>query len=254
MEPSASAAADRSPAARVYGMLVLRSLLGFLLLAALAAGYAFAGAEAPWRRAAAWWLWILVAVNLVSLGAMARLSRAEGGRLRDCWFPSRGTWKGDLAWLGIGFLGSALLAQLPGELLARLFWGGSSTPNSLLFGPLPEAAIWPLMLLFPPIHGLAELPLYWGFVDRRLRARGMAAPAALVLVAAFLSLQHLAFSFQPDARYALWLALKFFPFALWTGFLLRRRPTVMPYLMGMHALLDAALPWLALHVSRGGTL
>lgn len=49
------------------------------------------------------------------------------------------------------------------------------------------------------------------------------------------------FSFQPDWRYNLRLAVKFLPFALWTGFVIDRRPTALPNLVTLHILLDAYL-------------
>ena len=50
---------------------------------------------------------------------------------------------------------------------------------------------------------------------------------ALFLIGAVLSVQHMFFAFQLDWRYDLWLAVKFLPFALWTGFIVDRRPTAL---------------------------
>lgn len=67
-----------------------------------------------------------------------------------------------------------------------------------------------------------------------------------MLVGSVLSLQHMFFSFQLDWRYDLWLALKFLPFALWTGVVVDRRPNALHYLMLLHFLIDATLPYLVL--------
>jgi hypothetical protein len=123
----------------------------------------------------------------------------------------------------------------------------------MLFQPLPLIAIVPLFLLMPTTHALAELPTYWGYVAPRLRAWGMNRWATIALVGFVLSVQHMFFSFQPDWRYDLWLALKFYPLGLWTGFLIDRRPTVMPYLMATHLALDALLPYFVLTASQGVT-
>jgi hypothetical protein len=157
-------------------------------------------------------------------------------------------------WFLVSIVVIAVVAQLPGALLARLFWGGSSVPNNMLFGPLPLIAIYPLFILMPLSHAFAELPLYWGYVAPRLRASGKGRWPTILMVGAVLSVQHLCFSFQPDWRYAIWLALKFLPFALWTGYVVDRRPTVLPWLMAGHFLLDASLPFLVLLVSQGVTL
>ena len=73
----------------------------------------------------------------------------------------------------------------------------------------------------------------------------------IAVVGFVLSIQHMFFSFQLDWRYDLWLAVKFLPFALWTGFIIDRRPTSLPYLMAAHGLLDATLPLFILTVSKG---
>ena len=235
-------------------MLALRPGMTFALLLAVAGIYAAAGNAKPFESSAAWWLWFLTLANLAVVALMAALGRRERLRLRDMSFANRSTWKKDLPWVLLAFIVIPIVAQPPGMALANLFWGGSSVPNNMLFRPLPLAAIWPLFVLMPLTHAFGELPLYWGYAAPRLRAAGMNRWLAILVVSAVLSIQHLAFSFQPDWRYCVWLAVKFFPFALWTGFVTDRRPTALPYLMAGHAALDAALPYLVLIVSRGGTL
>lgn len=147
-----------------------------------------------------------------------------------------------------------MFAQLPGTLLAEVLWGDANLPNGMLFLPLPLWAVYPLFLLMPITQALAELPIYWGYVAPRLRASGMRPGLVIGIVGCALSLQHLFFSFQLDWRYDLWLALKFLPFALWTGLIVYKRPTALPYLMGVHFILDASLPLLLLLVSTGTSL
>ena len=244
----------RIPRRRVWGILALRSVLSFGLLLTLAGAFALAGREAPVTASAAWWLWFVTAANVACIALMVRFGRAEGLRLRDIYFASRSTWKGDLAWVLIGLVGTAVLAQLPGTLLAGALWGDADRPNGMLFQALPLLAIYPRFLLMPITQALAELPTYWGYVAPRLRASGMNRWLVIGIVGAVLSVQHMFFSFQLDWRYDLWLAVKFLPFALWTGFIVDRRPTALPYLMGIHFALDALLPVLLYLVSTGMSL
>lgn len=249
------AAAGRIPAMRVWGMLAVRSVLSFALLLALAVVFAASGSTNAVSASAAWWLWFVTITNVVCIWLMARFARAEGGlRLRDIYFASKATWKGDLLWMLVGFLGTAALAQLPGTLLATALWGDASHPNPMLFQALPLWAVYPLFLLMPTTHAFAELPTYWGYVAPRLRAFGSNRWVVIVIVGLVLSLQHMFFSFQLDWQYDVWLAVKFLPFALWTGFLVDRRPTVLPYMMAGHFALDALLPLLVLMVSTGKPL
>ncbi|MBL8967770.1 MAG: hypothetical protein JNG85_12250 [Spirochaetaceae bacterium] len=249
--PAVSPAEGGIPKRRVLGMLALRPALSFALLLALAGFFASRGAADPVGDSAAWWLWLITATNAATLFLLVRLGGKEGLRLRDFYSASKASWRGDLGWTLVAFAGIAVTAQLPGDLLAKALWGTPSVPNNLLFRPLPLFAVYPLFLLMPATQALAELPLYWGYVAPRLRAGGMARWKVIALVGATLSFQHLCFSFRLDWRYDLWLALKFLPFALWTGFVLERRPTAMPYLMGAHFAADAGLPVLAFLVSRG---
>jgi hypothetical protein len=244
----------RLPMRRVWSMLFLRSALTFGLLLVLSAVFSLSGRERAVAASAGWWLWFVTVANIACIWLMVRFGRAEGLRLRDIFFASRSTWKGDLAWMLVALVGTAVLAQLPGNLLAITLWGSANYPNGMLFQALPLGAIYPLFLLMPITQALAELPTYWGYVAPRLRASGMNRWLVVAVVGAVLSAQHMFFAFQLDLRYDLWLAVKFLPFALWTGFIVDRRPTALPYLMGIHLALDASLPLLVLMVTRGVSL
>lgn len=244
----------RIPMRRVWGMLALRSALAFASLLGLAAIFAVSGRQGAVTASAAWWLWFVTAANIACLALMVRFARLEGLRLRDIFFASRSTWRGDLGWALIALVGTAVLAMLPGTLLAGALWGDANYPNALLFQALPLVAVYPLFVLMPVTQALAELPTYWGYVAPRLRASGRGRWLTIGVVGAVLSVQHMFFAFQLDWRYDLWLALKFLPFALWTGFIVDRRPTTLPYLMGLHFALDATVPLLLLLSSKGMAL
>ena len=232
----------RIPLRRVWGMLALRSALSFGLLLTLAVALNLAGRRDAQASAAAWWLWFVTAANIACIALMIRFGRLEGLRLRDLYFARRSTWKGDLLWALIFSVGATVFAMLPGTYLAGALWEDAAYPNGLLFQALPLLAVYPLFLLMPVTQALAELPTYWGYVAPRLRASGMGRWMVIGIVGATLSAQHMFFAFQLDWRYDLWLAVKFLPFALWTGFIVDRRPTALPYLMSLHFLLDASLP------------
>lgn len=232
------------PPIRIIGMLLLRPALSFLLLLGLALVFSFMGLEDTISRSAAWWLWFVTITNLVCILLMYRFARLEGLKLTDLFYARRSTWKGDLRWTFIAIMGIAILALPPGFLLSQALWGDPDYPNTMLIRPLPKAAVYPLFILMPTSQALAELPLYWGYVAPRLRAIGMSRVLVILTAGSVLSVQHMFFAFQPDWRYVLWLALKFLPFALWTGYIIDRRPTALPYLMALHFLMDASLPYL----------
>jgi membrane protease YdiL (CAAX protease family) len=74
--------------------------------------------------------------------------------------------------------------------------------------------------------------------------------AAVALASLFLALQHLALPLRFDLRFIAWRALMFLPFALLLGWVLRRRPSFMPYLMAVHGLMDLSAAWAVLQVAR----
>lgn len=239
------------PGKRVWLMLALRSALSFGLLLLVSVVYGLLGDDAPISAAAAWWLWFITAANIACIVLMVRFGRHEGMRLRDIYSASRATWKGDLAWFVLAGVVSAVIAMPPGTMLAQALWGDPNYPNDLLFQPIPLWAVYPLFLLMPTTQALAELPTYWGYVAPRLRAAGMNRWLVIGTVGFVLSIQHMFFSFQLDWRYNLWLAIKFLPFALWTGIVIDHRPSALPYLMVLHFLLDALLPLLLLLAAQG---
>ena len=241
----------RIPMGRVWLMLAIRSAFPFMLLLSVASGMRVWGELDALSASAAWWLWYVSITNIICILLLARFSRAEGRRLRDVFFASKSTWRGDLGWTFAALAGIAVAALIPGMLLARALWGSSNYPNGLLIQPLPILAVYPLFVVMPVSQALAELPTYWGYVAPRLRASGASRWVVIGLVGAVLSVQHMFMAFQLDWRYDLWLALRYLPFALWVGYIVDRRPTSLPYLMGVHFLMDASLPVLLLLVSGG---
>lgn len=241
----------RIPRKRVWGMLFLRPALTFGLLLLVSAGYGAARVANPVGQSAAWWLWYVAAAGGVCVYLLWFFAKKEGMRLRDVYYLNRSTWKGDLLWAFISLLGMAVLAQPPGTILANFLWGGTTYPNTMLFQPLPIWAVYPLFIIMPVIHALAELPTYFGYVAPRLRAMRFNRWVVILITGGVLSLQHMFFSFQLDVQYDLWLAVKFLPFALWAAFIIDRRPTAMPYLMASHVLLDLSLPYFVLLVTQG---
>jgi hypothetical protein len=235
-------------------MLFARSALFVALQLAVAFGAWLGGAASPVTEAARWWLWYVTAANVACVALLARFARAEGTTLRRLYGWSPATWKGDLKWLALALFVSGPLAQGPNTLLARLLWDDPATPARLLFRPLPVAAVVPLLVLMPLTHAFAELPTYWAYAAPGLRRRGMGRWAAILLVGTVLSLQHAAMGFLPDWRFNLWHGVMFLPFAIWTGWLIDRRPSLLPYMMATHALIDASLPLMTLSVSRGNPL
>jgi hypothetical protein len=234
--------------APVVGMLVLRPVLAVVFQAILAALFLGSGSSDAWRDAADWWLATFALVSVVNLVVLRWLLHREGGRLRDLYRPSADR-IADLKWAGLALLVAGPAAFVPNLALGAVLWGSSQTGSDLSFRSLPVLAAAALVLAFPVVHAMAELPTYFGYVMPRLAILIGSRWQALLIAAAVLSLQHVALPLLFDWRYAVWRALMFLPFALWIGFVVMQRPTTMPYLVVGHALLDASLPILVLLAS-----
>ena len=236
-------------AATVWGMLVSRSLLAVALQATLALAFLLGGADDPWRAAADWWLGTFTLVNVAVLLLLRDLLHREGRRLRDLYRVSRRGLRVDLAWLAGVLVVAGPLGFLPNILLGNALWGSAQVGGDLSFVALPIWGAIAILLVFPVVQGAAELPTYFGYVMPRLTSLHGWRVAAWVVPALMLSTQHIFLPLLFDWRFLVWRGLMFLPFALWFGWALHRRPTLLPYLAVAHALLDASLPILVLSAS-----
>ena len=252
--PGASSAtrdAERAVAPlAVWGVLFLRPALAIVAQVLVAGAFLLSGSQDPWRLAADWWLAWFGAVSVVNLAVLRLLLHREGRRLRDLYRFERSGRRTDLAWAAAVFVVSGPVAMLPNLLLAGALWGeGATTGADLSFRALPVVAAALLVVSFPVVHAMAELPTYYGYVMPRLSAITGWEWRAMLVPALVLSAQHVFLPFLLDWRFVVWRALMFLPFALWIGFAVMRRPTTLPYLVVGHALIDLSLPILVLVAS-----
>jgi hypothetical protein len=106
--------------------------------------------------------------------------------------------------------------------------------------PLPVWAAVIGLVIWPITHGLAELPTYFGYAMPRLETRTGHPWLAVSLASFFLAAQHIALPLLLDGRFIAWRMLMFIPFALMVGILLHWRPRLLPYMVIVHILIDAA--------------
>ena len=237
---------------RVWGFLFLRSALALLFQATFALGFLIGGDPEPWRSGADWWLVSFAMAEVVNLLLLRRQAQAEGFALRDLYNLD---WSGraeDLKWLAVALVVAAPLGFLPNVILSQALWGDTQTAADLTFRAIPMWAAWSMVAVFPIIHAVTELPTYFGYVMPRLQALTGGRWMPLLATSAVLSAQHVFLPLLFDWRYAVWRLFMFFPFALWFGWVVRSRPTVLPYLLVAHALLDLSLPIYVLLASMAG--
>jgi hypothetical protein len=166
-----------------------------------------------------------------------KLFKAEGKNFWDILRFSRETWKTDLLWLvGFSLIGLPITA-LPHEPLAAAIFGDATAATNLLFRPIPTWAF-VLSFLFPLTIWFSELPTYFGYSMPRLEAQLKNGWVAWLIASLFLAAQHMFLPFILNGGYLLWRFGMFLPFALFTGFVLKLRPSLLSYFVTVHALMD----------------
>jgi hypothetical protein len=231
-------------------MLFSRSAL-FLLFQVLIALILLAfGTKSPWDESARWWTFMAFLANFVSIFLLVRLFRAEGKNFLDILRFSKTTWKKDLLWFVVFSIVAMPLVALPREPLAKTIFGDANVANNLLFRPLP---MWGFLLafLFPLTIAFAELPTYFGYCMPRLAELLKNSWLAWIIASFFLAAQHMVLPLILNSGFLLWRLGMFLPFALITGLAIKFRPSLLPYFVTVHALLDISTVLVYLMIPGG---
>lgn len=225
------------PASRPWLMLISRSALFLCFQVLIALVLALAGIPSAWMESARWWPFVAIFTNIVSIYLLVRVFRAEGVRYLNVLKFSRSTVKNDLLWfIGASIIGMPVAAA-PMNILGEAIFGDRMTPVYMMFRTLPAWAL-VVSLLFPLTIAFAELPTYFAYSMPRLAVQLKNGWIAWLIASFFLGAQHVFLPFIPDARFMLWRLLMYMPFALFAGFFLKLRPTLLPYFVIVHALVD----------------
>ena len=226
-----------SPVSYPWLMLISRSVLFLIFQALIAFVVAVAGTRSAWTESARWWTFLAIFANIVSVLLLLRVFNAEGKRYFDALRFSRATFKTDLLWFFLSSLIGLPIAAAPMNILGGALFGDPMIPTHMLFQPIPSWAFI-LSFLFPLTIGFAELPTYFGYVMPRLAAQLKNGWVAWLIASFFLAAQHMFLPLILDGRFMMWRFGMYLPFALFAGLMLKLRPTLLPYYMIMHMLVD----------------
>jgi len=220
-------------------MLVSRSALFLFFQALIALALTATGTPSAWGESARWWTFVVLFTNLASIYLLVRVFRIEGKHYFEVIRFSRATLKTDLLWFFVSILIGLPLAAVPMNMLAVAIFGDTTTTTGMLFRPIPDWAF-VVSFLFPLTIAFAELPTYFGYVMPRLAAQIKNGWIAWLIASFFLGAQHMFLPLILDGRFVLWRLGMYLPFALFAGLVLKLRPTLLPYLMIIHALMDVS--------------
>lgn len=249
MQQSEGPSGGQVPVSRLLTALFARPVLAVLFQSIFALIYLVTGSDAAWRKGADWWILGLTLVNISSLLLVSVSLKKENLRLRDLWRFDRNSMRGDVLWLILALILSGPLGVIPNLLAGSLLWGDAQVGAEMSFRAIPVWGAVLILVVFPITQALAELAVYFGYVMPRLKQRVGSGSAALAISAIVLALQHVFLPLLFDWRFMVWRAVMFMPFAFWIGYLIKRRKTLLPYLMIVHGLIDASLPIMVLIAS-----
>jgi hypothetical protein len=223
-------------------MLISRSALFLFFQLSIALILAIAGtasARAAFQESARWWTFIAFLANFSSLYLLVRVFKAEGKRYFESIRFSGATVKTDLIWFFLSSLIGMPIAAAPMNILGAALFGDPMIPTYMLFRPLPTWAF-VLSFLFPLTIAFAELPTYFGYVMPRLTEQLKNGWVAWLIASLALAAQHMFLPLILDGRFMLWRLLMYLPFAFFAGLMIKLRPTLLPYYMIVHALIDVS--------------
>ncbi|HSL42874.1 MAG TPA: hypothetical protein VK897_05545 [Anaerolineales bacterium] len=221
-------------------MLISRSALFLIFQLSIALFLAFAGttsASDAFQASARWWTFMAFLANFASIYLLMRVFNAEGTRYFEAIRFSRSTVKTDLIWFFLSSLIGMPIAAAPMNILGAAIFGDPMIPTYMLFRPLPTWAFI-LSFLFPLTIGFAELPTYFGYVMPRLAKQLNNGWLAWLIASVALAAQHMFLPLILDGGFILWRLLMYLPFAFFAGLMIKIRPTLLPYYMIVHALID----------------
>lgn len=228
-------------------MLISRSALFLFVQLLIALVLALAGVPKAWGESSRWWTFMAILANLGSIYLLVRVFNAEGKRYFDAIRFSRQSIKTDLLWFVISTVIAMPLGALPMTPLSNLLFGDPMAATRMMFRPLPTWAF-VLSFLFPLTIAFAELPTYFGYCMPRLANQLKNGWLAWLIASFFLAAQHMFLPLILDGRFMLWRLGMFLPFALFIGLVLKLRPSLLPYYIIVHALIDisAVLAYLSM--------
>lgn len=223
-------------------VVVARTFLLVIAQALVAVVYALRHHPSPWQAAAPWWSIYGTLVDIGCLLLMARLTRAEGIRIRDL-IGKAHLRRGRDVFLGLGYYLLIFPCFLGGSMLSSLLVYGSIGPHlapGQLYGrALPFWALLYTLSVWWMIWSPTEETTYQGYVLPRLEALFGRQWAPVVVVGFWWTLQHSALPLILDWRYIVWRFGSFVP-GVFVTIMIYRRTRRLPPLIIAHWPMDIA--------------
>lgn len=207
----------------------------------VALGFLLAKNENPWQMSLAWWPFTVILTNLLCILFLIKKAQYENTSFFTQFRFHKATMKQDLlAMIGI-FVITIFLVMGPNIGLAVLLFQDPQAGLKMMDYPLPLWATIISFIFLPTTQMFAEIPTYFTYISPALQKQNLKPWLAIGLAALFLSFQHLSMPLILDFKTIIYRMSMFLLFAIFLGGVLNRRPRLLPYIVIMHALLDAQL-------------
>jgi hypothetical protein len=201
-----------------------------------------------WEASQKYWLLTATLTNFVSIALLISLFKKNDNRFLNLFRFNRDSMRKDL----LIFAGLTLvivpIAVIPNTFLSLWLWGNAEIPFKMMFQPIGVWLSYTLLFVFPISIAFAELATYFGYLMPQLEKQLAKKWISLLFPVVFLSLQHCTLPFIPDAKFIIYRALVFLPFALLLGVAIRHRPSLFPYFAILHGIMDFGTAFMFLSI------
>lgn len=191
-----------------------------------------------WEASQKYWLLTASLTNGLSIIFLILLFRKENIRFIDYFRFKRSTFPKDLLIFIVLTILVVPTTIFPNKFLSLWIWENEEIPFNMMFQPIENWLSYILLLIFPISIAFAELATYFIYVMPRLERQLNSTLFSVILPVLFLSIQHCTLPFIPDTKFIIYRGLVFLPFAIIIGLSIRFRPTLFPYFVILHGIMD----------------
>ncbi|MBK7427933.1 MAG: hypothetical protein IPI60_13355 [Saprospiraceae bacterium] len=192
-----------------------------------------------WFESQKYWILVATITNICSILILRTLLKNKGINLLSIFKFDSTTLKKDLFIFLLLASISIPLVLLPSYYLNIWIYGGSSHYSDIMFQPISKVLVYLLLIAFPLSIAFAELATYFGYLMPLLKTRLKSKTLIVLIPAFFLSIQHCTLPLIFELDFIVFRALVFLPFAVLLGISIFKRPSLFPYFVVFHGLLDA---------------
>ncbi|MFW9922164.1 MAG: hypothetical protein ACFFDW_02630 [Candidatus Thorarchaeota archaeon] len=222
-------------------MLLSRLVLFLLFQASIALGFYIAKSSSPWEQSLKYWPLGIIVANVLCFIFLYFFYKSKGIPYFTIFKFQKESIKRDIL-ISIGLLILFIIFSMaPNIGLATLLFNNPQAGLEMMDSGIPLWVKLVSLILFPLTQMFTEIPMYMVYCAPELEKQGVKSWLAFLLGALFLSFQHMAMPLILDGLIITYRLLMFIPLALFIGFVIWKKPRLLPYMIIIHGLMDLSL-------------